>query len=64
MKVSGQIHFPTALQPDKEPTVPAELAPAPVWTRWWREIDTLSSVISQILSFPELFVLRHFIYVS
>jgi hypothetical protein len=38
MEVSGQIHSPAALHPDKEPLVPSGLeggwTPEPVWTRW------------------------------
>jgi hypothetical protein len=41
MKVSGQLHVPTALLPGKESRVPtgqdAGRVPVPVWTRWWRE---------------------------
>jgi hypothetical protein len=41
MEVSGQLHDPAALPPEKEPLVPigkeAGWAPEPFWTRWWRE---------------------------
>jgi len=41
MKVSGQLHAPAALLPEKEPPVSivreAEWAPEPVRKRWWRE---------------------------
>jgi hypothetical protein len=37
-EVSGHLHAPAALSPEKEPLVPigqqAGLAPEPVWTRW------------------------------
>jgi hypothetical protein len=41
MELSGQLHDPAALLPDKEPPVStrqeAGWAPEPVWTQWRRE---------------------------
>jgi len=41
MKVSGQLHAPTALVPGKQPSIPsgyeAVWAAEPVWTWWQRE---------------------------
>jgi hypothetical protein len=48
MEVSGQLHDPAALHPEKETPVPTGWALEPVWTRWRGE-KILASVENRTL---------------
>jgi len=49
MEVNGQLHTPVSIPLGKEPPIPAEWVPEPVWIHWRVEMSlTLTGNLSTI----------------